>query len=91
MMRIHRLYIGSDNKTKALDMDQIKSLASSMFQGFNISTILGSWQGHVEDTALLEIATETGEKVLELAKLLKERLGQDAIGYVEMPVDMKFI
>jgi hypothetical protein len=88
---IFKLYIGSNNETKKLEKKRAVELASTYFDGFGVSQILGFWKGKAEKTLLIEIETIEKSKVLALAKTLARELQQQAIGVVETPEKMQFL
>lgn len=88
---IFKLYIGSNNQTKKLEKKRAIDIASSYFEGFSVSQILGYWKGKAEKTLLIEIETLEKLKVIELSKTLALELQQQAIGLIETSQKMDFI
>lgn len=76
---MYRLYIGSNNETKELELDKIKQIVSSYYDGFTIMLATGYWKGNEEKTAIVEISTDAWNT--GLLKSLKQELKQQAIGY----------
>lgn len=86
-----RLYIGSDNETKKLDLPRIAYIAGRHTQGFTLMVGIGFWAGNMEDSAILEIdGVEASEKVA-LVNELKSELRQDAIGILELNTSMQYV
>ena len=66
-----KAFIGSNNKTKKLEVDKIITLDYP---------VIGCWRGEVEETAVLYLSDER-QKVMNTLNKLKEVLDQDAIAY----------
>ena len=82
----YRIYIGSNNDTKKLELDKIEEIAGRRHEGFTIYTATGHWLGSKEDTAVL-IVFDDELKVNRTITDLKIELDQDAIGYqVDAPL-----
>jgi len=73
-------YIGSNNTTKQLEVDNIEKIIAGHFEGFTASEVIGYWRGSKERTLKVEIITdETPAKLAKIAKELKIKLDQDSI------------
>ena len=73
-------YIGSNNKTKELEVDKAVAIISEHFTGFTAFEVIGFWKGLREKTLKVEIVTE--EENVKLAKIgreLKEKLEQESV------------
>ena len=74
-------YIGSNNKTKQLEIDKIVKIANKNHDEFTLDyPKLGYWKGESEDTAVL-LLSDDKQKILATLEELKEVLEQDAIAY----------
>lgn len=85
-----KAYIGSNNKTKELEIDKIISVVNKNHDEFTIQyPVTGYWRGEAEQTAILLLAGKR-KKVMNTLKELKEVLHQDAIAY-QIDRDLKLI
>ena len=75
-MKYTKLYIGSNNDTKVLEIEKIKSIMLSAQQGYTLILAKGIWKGIEEETAIIEIY---GEYNIAIVSELKRELKQDAI------------
>lgn len=80
----YNLYIGSNNQTKKLELNKIKSILNTRHQGYTIYPVTGAWNGEEEHTALVTIEDDTA-KIMETMNILKTELNQEAIGYQQVP------
>ncbi len=81
---LYKLYIGSNNETKKLEAKKAITIASTYFDGFSASKIIGYWKGMQEKTLVLEIETENKKQIMALAMDLKEKLNQEAIAIAKI-------
>lgn len=79
-----QLFIGSNNKTKRLEIDKIEQVVNKRHEAFTLHKAVGYWQGEKEHSAVVTIEGDS-ETILETIKDLKASLRQDAIGYTELP------
>ena len=86
-MKLTKIYIGADNSTKKLDLELIKSIASSMLTGCTIYTGTGIWQGKLEDCAIIEIY---GTFNTDIIPELKSNLSQDSVMVATSNMDVDF-
>ncbi len=78
-----KAYIGSNNKTKEIEVDKIISILNKNHDAFTLDyPVTGSWRGKLEKAAILYLADEK-QKVLKTLEELKKDLNQEAIGYQE--------
>ena len=76
-----KAYIGSNNKTKQLEVDKIISIVNKNHNGFTLDyPVTGYWKGEAEETAILYLSDDK-QKVLNTLNKLKEVLNQEAIAY----------
>lgn len=76
-----KAFIGSNNKTKKLEVDKIISTVSINHEAFTLDyPVIGCWMGEVEETAVLYLSDER-QKVMNTLNKLKEVLDQEAIAY----------
>lgn len=76
-----KAFIGSNNKTKKLEVDKIISTVSINHEAFTLDyPVIGCWRGEVEETAVLYLSDERS-KVMNTLNKLKEVLDQEAIAY----------
>jgi len=85
-----KLYIGSNNETKELEIQKIKEITGAVFEGFTFYEATGYWRGAEEKTAILEIETDEEDKVNHLIEKLKKELNQEAVAVEVLPT-LKFI
>lgn len=83
-METYTVYVGSNNKTKQLELDKIKSICQRNHDGYTIYTATGAWLGSEEATAVIVIHDQAG-KIRATLDALKVELHQDAIGYQVAP------
>jgi hypothetical protein len=84
-MLIADLYIGSNNKTKVLELDIIRSQVDNQFSGSSIIGVEGRWKHQVEQSCivrLLEDGSDFEAKVLKLRNQLVSALEQESIPVV---------
>ena len=74
-----RLYIGSNNSSKVLELDKIKQLLSEHFEGFTIETATGYWKGEEKQTAIVSI--ETDKDLPPIIRYMREQLNQESIAF----------
>lgn len=76
-----KAFIGSNNKTKELEVDKIISTVNANHEAFTLDyPVIGYWRGEAEQTAVLYLSDER-QKVMNTLNELKEVLGQEAIAY----------
>ena len=76
-----KAFIGSDNKTKKLEVDKIISIVNANHEAFPLDyPVIGYWRGEAEETAVLYLSDEH-QKVMNTLSELKEVLDQEAIAY----------
>ena len=80
---MYRLYIGSNNETKELELDKIKQVVSRYYEGFTIILATGYWKGNEEKTAVVEISTNSWDT--GVLHELKQELNQESIAYQILP------
>jgi hypothetical protein len=86
----YKLYIGSNNETKELEISKIQDVLNREFEGYTIQIVTGYWKGSKEDTALISITSNSEHKIKEIVDILKVELKQEAIGLQTEPA-IKFI
>lgn len=84
-MATHRLYIGANNTTKEVEIDSLKAVLNTFFDGYSLISSVGSWKGVEEKSVVVEIATDEVSRVSELITTLKSKLQQESIGYMVLP------
>lgn len=83
---MYRLYIGSNNETKELELDKIKEIVSRYYDGFTIILAVGYWKGSEENTAIVEISENTsGNWNSAVVSSLRNELRQEVIGIQHLP------
>lgn len=76
-----KAFIGSDNRTKKLEVDKIISIVNANHEAFTLDyPVIGYWRGEAEETAVLYLSDER-QKVMNTLNELKEVLDQEAIAY----------
>ena len=86
-MEKYKLYVGSNNETKILELELIKGVLNTFFEGYSLSIISGVWKGLSEQTAIIEILSENiDDKIKIVASQLKELLHQEAILISKEPI-----
>lgn len=84
MQQTYTIYIGSNNETKALELETIKRICNGRHEGFTLYEATGSWLGTEEATAVLIIHDNVNKIIMTISDL-KYELEQDAIGYQVAP------
>jgi hypothetical protein len=79
-----QLYIGANNDTGFIDQDTLLATLAARHDGWTRQSGLGSWRGNTEPVAIVTISDDRA-KVLETARILRDELGQEAIGVTEAP------
>ena len=87
------LYIGSNNNTKKLERKKIEKIVDSAIEGYSCFDSIGKWKGSKEKSIKIEIILEnkTRQDIIELAKVLRVELRQDAILIEFTSADIEFI
>ena len=80
---MYRLYIGSNNETKELELDKIKQVVSRWYDGFTVILATGYWKGNEEKTAIVDISTNSWDT--GILHELKRELKQESIAYQILP------
>lgn len=76
-----KAFIGSNNKTKELEVDKIISTVNANHEAFTLDyPVIGYWRSEAEQTAVLYLSDERS-KVMNTLNKLKEVLDQEAIAY----------
>lgn len=76
-----KAYIGSNNKTKELEVDTIVQIVNKNHDAFTLDyPVLGYWKGEAEETAVLYLSDER-KRVMATLQELKQALDQEAIAY----------
>lgn len=83
-MQTYTIYIGSNNDTGKLELDNIEAIAARRHEGFTLYTATGHWLGTKEPTAVLIIHDDAG-KIIRTITDLKLDLDQDSIGWQVAP------
>ena len=85
-----KAFIGSNNKTKQLEVDKIISTVNANHEAFTLDyPVIGYWRSEAEQTAVLYLSDERS-KVLNTLNELKEVLDQEAIAY-QIESDLQLI
>jgi len=72
--------IGANNATHKLEINKIKSILSTHFDGFTAFEVIGYWKGQEERALKAEIITELPDSELaRIGKELKTKLEQESI------------
>jgi hypothetical protein len=61
-MIITRFYIGADNKTGICDLQKIANIVAKTFKHATLIPCTGLWNGSLESSCIVEIASETMER-----------------------------
>lgn len=85
---ITRIYIGSNNLTKKLELDKIELIVNQYHDGFTIIKACGYWNGKKENTAIIEICDKLVSE--DLLVELKSELKQDSLLVSRMVSDTVF-
>lgn len=86
-MEYTRIYIGSNNDTKILELDKIQNILNIWLESYTIIQAVGVWKGTKENTAIVEIY---GTYNLGIIEILKRELKQDAILVVNNFLEVNF-
>lgn len=80
---MYRLYIGSNNETRELELEKIKEIVTRYYEGFTIILATGYWKSNEEKTAIVEISTNSWNGAI--VSSLRNELRQEAIGIQVLP------
>ena len=86
-MEYTKIYIGSNNDTKILELDKIQNILNIWIESYTIIQATGVWKGTKENTAIVEIY---GTYNLGIIELLKRELKQDTILVVNNFLEVNF-
>ena len=89
MKKFVKIFVGSNNETNELEKEKILIIINKNHQGFSFYEIEGAWQGKIEKTLTIEIFDDF-ETIKKTMEILKEKLKQEAIAYVDFG-ELKFI
>lgn len=70
---MHTYHVRTETRSNLAD------LAGRYFDGFTLIEGAGYWQGQRELSTTIELVTDDGDRVLELARAIKVANGQDAV------------
>lgn len=87
---LYNLYVGSNNRTKRLELAKIRKATAARFDGFSLMPLTGYWKGTAERSVMVQIETMDRAAVMELVEMLKLELEQEAIALQELPA-LRFI
>lgn len=84
-MQYTKLYIGSNNETKELELDKIISYLNTQLEGYTIIETLGFWKGKEEKSCIVEIYGNYNLAIVgELKKILKQNSIIVATQFIEV-------
>jgi len=83
-MASFNLFIGSNNKTKKLEVDKIEKVLNKRHSGYTLEYCIGYWKGAKEKSVKVSVSDD-GELVMQSIKELKRELQQESIAYQEAP------
>lgn len=75
-----RIYIGANNQTKELELDNIRDIFAGSHEGFTIEQATGYWHGVPENTAIVTVSDEY-KRILATIKRARRLLDQEAIAF----------
>lgn len=79
-MRKVYYYVGSNNKTRKLEVEKIEAVLARHFQGFTTYEVAGYWKGQRERTLKVEVVTEEQPaKLTTVARELAHELEQQSV------------
>ena len=67
-MEYTRIYIGSNNDTKILELDKIQNILNIWLESYTIIQAIGVWKGIKENTAIVEIYGTYNLGIIEILK-----------------------
>lgn len=79
-MLTYKLYIGSNNQTKELELEKIRGVLYRYYDGYTVEFATGCWKGQEENTAVVTVTSDT-PKLKHVINQLKKVLDQEAIAY----------
>lgn len=83
-MKKYTLYIGSNNKTKILNIPYAVNIVAVRYRNFSYYPIKGYYNGELEDTlAVVICTTDAKDIIIKLCSELKQLLKQQAIMLIE--------
>lgn len=75
-MKLTKIYVGSNNTTKELEIEKIEDVLNRWQEGYTIIPCSGYWKGQKENTAIIEIY---GNYNAGIIPELKRELKQDSL------------
>ena len=84
-----KIYIGSDNVSKVLDVERIHALLLKYTEGYTLTRATCSWKGSREDVAIVEVYSDIFD-AMDFVAEAKITLRQDSIMVVSSNVDVTF-
>jgi len=88
---IYRYYVGANNETGEVETEKLLAIIKEYTPGATLIPCKGIWNGHQEDSIILEIAEGIEFKSDELAEALRVGLNQQSVGLVVNYNVMNFI
>ena len=88
---VYEIYVGSNNKTKVVELDKIKDIMDSRaFYSYTIIKAQGNYLRESEDTIIIKIIGDkmTEYKILGLCDELREELEQIEILFSFYEIDL---
>lgn len=75
-------YVGANNTTGELEIEKIEALVAAHFNEFTAYEVIGYWRRKKERSLKIEVITdESAPAIARIAKELKEKLNQEAVGF----------
>lgn len=86
-MKLTKIYVGSNNDTKVLEIDKIIAILGNFQAGYTLYKAQGSYGNISEDTCVIEIYSNYNTGIIPE---LKRELKQDSILVAEFISEAKF-
>ena len=90
-MKLYKLYIGHDNKTKKRFQESIiNNIINNYFEGFTIIKSDGYYKSECEQSYIIEILTKNQNKIKNLKSELLNTLEQESILLTTTNLEVEF-
>ena len=83
MQKTLQLFIGSNNTTRKVEVNKLKTVLDKYHDGWTMQNAIGSWLG-IEEQSVTVIINDELSTIKNTMLVLKQVLKQDAIAYHEV-------
>ena len=88
-MKLTKIYVGSNNTTKELEITKIHEVCGWYLEGFTIIQAQGYWKGEKENSAIIEYYGDRNNE--DLFSALKGELSQESLLVAVFITETNFI